>query len=344
MRNGLKCIVFSVCIIFLSSCGGSRKVTKKPTAKPAQKTVQIYTPKVETAEPEVTKTISPIRFNNTEEYILFFKDFAIEKMKQYGIPASITLAQGVLESGSGQSELAYKSNNHFGIKCHEWTSERVYYDDDAKGECFRKYADPRQSYEDHSLFLTTRKRYAGLFSLPPTDYVAWAKGLKNAGYATDPKYPQKLIKIINDYRLYRFDKEAVGKGGEALVLTETDTPVVTNASNGVSVKIETSTNGIHEVKAGETLYSLAKAYGVTVDDLKNWNQLSDNNISIGQELYVTAPQNNVQPQKEVIYIVQPGDSLYAISRLTGISVDEIKRLNNLTSNQIFIGQQLIIKP
>lgn len=343
MRKAFKHIVFLVFIIFLSSCGGSRKVAKKPTAKPAQKAVQIYTPKVETAEPEVKKTISPIRFNNTEEYILFFKDFAIEKMKQYGIPASITLAQGVLESGSGQSELAYKSNNHFGIKCHEWTGERVYHDDDAKGECFRKYSDPRQSYEDHSLFLTTRKRYAGLFSLPPTDYVAWAKGLKRAGYATDPKYPQKLIKIINDYRLYRFDKEAVGKGGEALVLTETDTPEATNASNGVSVKIETSANGIHEVQAGETLYSLSKAYGVTVDDLKNWNQLSNNNISIGQELYVAVPLQNAQP-KEVIYVVQPGDTLYAISKLTGISVDEIKRLNNLNSNQISIGQQLIIKP
>lgn len=343
MRRAFKYIVFLVFIIFLTSCGGSRKVAKKPTAKPAQKTVQIYTPKVETSEPEVKKTISPIRFNNTEEYILFFKDFAVEKMRQYGIPASITLAQGVLESGSGRSELAYKSNNHFGIKCHEWTGERVYHDDDAKGECFRKYPDPRQSYEDHSLFLTTRKRYANLFSLPSTDYVAWAKGLKNAGYATDPKYPQKLIKIINDYRLYRFDKEAVGKGGEEMVLTETDTPVATNASNGVRVKIETTANGIHEVLAGETLYSLSKAYGVTVDDLKSWNQLTGNNISIGQELYVTAPQQNARPQ-EVIYVVQPGDTLYAISRITGISVDELKSLNNLNSNQISIGQQLIIKP
>lgn len=342
MSKGLRLLFFLVMAAFLASCGGSRKAVRKLPAKTTKPVVKIYTPKIETPSTEVQKTVTPIRFNNTEEYILFFKDFAIVKMRQYGIPASITLAQGILESGSGQSELAYKSNNHFGIKCHEWTGERVYHDDDAKGECFRKYPDPRQSYEDHSLFLTTRKRYAGLFNLPPTDYVAWAKGLKNAGYATDPKYPQKLIKIINDYRLYRFDKEATGAGGEEIIISEKDTPVSVNSTNAGSLQKEISNIGVHEVQARETLYSLAKVYGVTVDNLKNWNKLTDNNIAIGQELFVTAPQTDASP-KEVVYTVQPGDTLYAISRLTGISVEELKHLNQLTSNQISIGQLLIIK-
>lgn len=341
MKIRLPHIVLLFLIVLLSSCGGSRKVAQKPSGKPTRPTVKIYTPKVEIPTETPDQEITQIRFNNTEEYILFFKDFAIQKMKQYGIPASITLAQGVLESGSGKSELAYKSNNHFGIKCHEWTGERVYHDDDAKGECFRKYPDPRQSYEDHSLFLTTRKRYAGLFQLNPTDYRAWAKGLKNAGYATDPRYPQKLTKIIEDYRLYRFDKEALGATYTQTVNEETKDAVENKPQQGVTVQI--STSGIHEVQAGETLYSLSKAYGTTVEQLKNWNRLSDNAISIGQELYVQEPQS-ATTNKEVLYVVQPGDTLYAIARLTGISVDEIKRLNNLSSNIISVGQQLLIKP
>ena len=128
-------------------------------------------------------------------------------MEKYKIPASITLAQGILESGNGLSTLAKKSNNHFGIKCHKgWKGERVYHDDDEKGECFRKYTYVQTSYEDHSKFLTSRQRYAGLFKLKKTDYKGWARGLKKAGYATDKKYPKKLIKIIQDYKLYEFDK------------------------------------------------------------------------------------------------------------------------------------------
>lgn len=143
-------------------------------------------------------------------YIEKYKDIAVEQMKRYGIPASITLAQACLESANGTSPLATKANNHFGIKCHEWKGKTYKHDDDKKGECFRRYADPAESFKDHSLFLTTRARYKGLFSLNREDYKAWAHGLKAAGYATNPQYAQLLIKIIEENGLQRYDRLAVG--------------------------------------------------------------------------------------------------------------------------------------
>ena len=148
-----------------------------------------------------------------EKYISTFADLAVQEMYRSGVPASITLAQGMLESGNGRSELAQKSNNHFGIKCHNnWSGERVYHDDDAKGECFRKYSHPYQSYRDHSDFLRYRDRYKFLFDLKTTDYKGWAYGLKQAGYATDPNYATKLIKIIEDYKLYQYDTKTASFG------------------------------------------------------------------------------------------------------------------------------------
>src|SRR6187455_3374900 len=145
------------------------------------------------------------------EYVLKFKDIAIEEMKRTGVPAAITLAQGIHETSAGQSELVIKSNNHFGIKCKsEWAGPSVSHDDDARGECFRKYSSPYDSYRDHSDFLASRSHYASLFKLDPTDYEAWAKGLKKAGYATNPKYPQILIKLINDYNLQDYTLIAMG--------------------------------------------------------------------------------------------------------------------------------------
>ena len=145
--------------------------------------------------------------NKTEVYISNFKDIAIAEMNQFGIPASITLAQGILESGNGESRLATEGKNHFGIKCHDnWNGETIIEDDDEKGECFRKYSKVADSYRDHSLFLTERERYSSLFDLSPTNYKAWAKGLKKAGYATNPKYPSLLIDLIEKYDLIRFDK------------------------------------------------------------------------------------------------------------------------------------------
>jgi hypothetical protein len=145
--------------------------------------------------------------NKAEVYISSYKDIAVAEMNQFGIPASITLAQGILESGNGESRLATEGKNHFGIKCHDnWNGETIIEDDDEKGECFRKYSKVADSYRDHSLFLTERERYSSLFDLSPTNYKAWAKGLKKAGYATNPKYPSLLIDLIKKYDLNRFDK------------------------------------------------------------------------------------------------------------------------------------------
>ena len=149
--------------------------------------------------------------SNTSEYIEYFKDIAMQEMIDYGIPASITLAQGILESGSGKGRLAVEANNHFGIKCHKWDGDKIFHDDDKKNECFRKYKNPQTSFRDHSVFLTTRSRYEFLFDFKIDDYVSWSEGLKKAGYATDPNYPQKLINIIERYKLYEYDKIVVNK-------------------------------------------------------------------------------------------------------------------------------------
>ena len=141
-----------------------------------------------------------------QNYIDQYKDLAIEQMLRYNIPASITLAQGLLESGAGRSQLTRSGNNHFGIKCHGWKGRRTYHDDDAAGECFRAYDNAKQSYEDHSKFLSTQQRYSRLFALSRTDYKGWAKGLKHCGYATNPNYASQLIQIIEVYRLNLYDK------------------------------------------------------------------------------------------------------------------------------------------
>ncbi|WP_283640958.1 glucosaminidase domain-containing protein, partial [Mesonia mobilis] len=192
--------------------------------------------------------------------------------KLYGIPASITLAQGVLESNAGQGELTLKSNNHFGIKCNGWQGEKVYHDDDALDECFRKYNNPKYSFRDHSLFLTDRRRYAKLFELNKDDYESWAYGLKSAGYATDPKYPDKLISIIERYELYKYDDEVLGNGDR-------------KGKAQKELKVD-YTSIRYTVKKGDTLYSISQSYDLTIEELKKLNNLKSDNLAIGQKLYV----------------------------------------------------------
>ncbi|MGY8885372.1 MAG: glucosaminidase domain-containing protein [Flavobacteriales bacterium] len=203
------------------------------------------------------------------KYIDDYSGIAMEEMKEYGIPASITLAQGILESGAGIGQLSKKANNHFGIKCHKgWTGKRVYHDDDMEQECFRKYKDPETSFRDHSIFLTGRSRYSDLFELREDDYKAWAKGLRKAGYATDPKYPQKLIGIIERYDLSSYDNQVLGKKSKKKKYIAT-----------------------YSVKKGDTLYSISRKYNIDVDKLKEYNGLRSNEISIGQELYLDFVNN-----------------------------------------------------
>ena len=200
-------------------------------------------------------------------YIKTYSKIAIDQMKKYKIPASIILAQGLVESGAGASNLALKSNNHFGIKCHqEWRGKKVYHDDDKKNECFRKYKNPIESYKDHSEFLTTRGRYSFLFRLAIKDYVGWSEGLSKAGYATDPKYPEKLINVIERYNLWKYDGSKKQK---------------TKIKN--KKKIDDSN---YTVKKGDTLYSISKKHKISVDEIMKKNNLKNNNLIIGQKLKI----------------------------------------------------------
>lgn len=218
-------------------------------------------------------------------YIDQYKETAKDNMRNYGIPASITLAQGILESGSGKGRLAREANNHFGIKCHkEWTGDFIRHDDDESQECFRKYKHASESFRDHSLFLTSRSRYEDLFKLDKDDYQGWAKGLRKAGYATDPKYPTKLIGLIERYELYNYDNEVLGKPK----VSKPTTPQV-----AVQPKPQTNTNTptnqhtnrlTHQVSQGDTLYSISTKYKVSIDQIRKLNNLDGNNITIGQVL------------------------------------------------------------
>jgi flagellum-specific peptidoglycan hydrolase FlgJ len=209
------------------------------------------------------------RIESPNEYIETFAETAQLEMLGYGIPASITLAQGLLESGNGKGELAMKTNNHFGIKCHKgWEGDYDFHDDDEKGECFRKYNHPMYSFRDHSIFLTTRSRYAFLFSLKHTDYKGWAKGLRQAGYATDPKYPQKLIYLIEKYDLHKYDMQKSNRDIQ-------DNTVVASVSNIT-----------HTVEKGDTLYSLSRKYYMSVNELMELNNLRSSDLSIGQRIKV----------------------------------------------------------
>lgn len=285
----IKKIACLLVVILLISCGGSKKYVKTSKNKPTTTKRTVQTKKRTTNTKSATtkgverETETMISTSKTTVYtdVVFayvndFKEIAKGNMKNYGIPASIILAQGILESGAGRGDLAKRSNNHFGIKCHTgWEGEKVYHDDDSAQECFRKYNDPAESYKDHALFLTSRSRYSDLFKLGKDDYEAWAKGLRKAGYATDPKYPEKLISYIEKYNLHQYDSEVLGN--KYTPFDNAAKPVVI-ANNQVG--------NSYEVQPGETLYAISKKFNISVDDLKRKNNLSDNTISIGQRLII----------------------------------------------------------
>jgi flagellum-specific peptidoglycan hydrolase FlgJ len=263
---------FVLSLILLNvSCGGAKKVSLR-YAKAPEKTLEKFEVKQSKLDFRIHKSKEKLsvveRVNN---YVAAFSIVAIEEMKMYDIPASITLAQGILESGMGYSRLALDANNHFGIKCHsEWEGKRIYHDDDEKGECFRVYRDPRSSYRDHSLFLISRSRYNLLFDLKIDDYKGWAKGLKKAGYATDPKYSNKLINLIERYSLDRFDIKKKMK----------------RRNNHLEVIKQPSKKKVHIVQKGDTLYSISKKYKVDIKSLVQENQLENNTIFLGQNLII----------------------------------------------------------
>ena len=266
-RVGVFCLVFS---LFGTSCG--IRTFFKPDA-PATKAIA--------TKPGTGNTIA-------EAYIEQFKNIAIQEMNVNGIPASITLAQGLLESGNGKSDLAIQANNHFGIKCAgDWTGKTILKNDDTENECFRVYRTPEDSYKDHSEFLK-RKRYAVLFQLDKNDYKSWAKGLKEAGYATNPKYPDLLIGLIERYQLNRFD---VGEKAGEKIARETKVEAEIKSNNAVTPNSEAIKAPIkiviYEVKANDSLAGIAQRFKVSVEKLKQANGISSETINLGQLLIIT---------------------------------------------------------
>jgi Mannosyl-glycoprotein endo-beta-N-acetylglucosaminidase/LysM domain len=260
----------------------------------------------------------------TESYIAQYAPLAKEQMKKYGVPASITLAQGILESGNGNSELAKKANNHFGIKCHNtWEGERVYFDDDEKNECFRKYPNVSDSFEDHSLFLK-KPRYESLFELKITDYKGWAEGLKKCGYATSPTYASQLIQLIEKYGLDQYDLETSGQQA--------------------SLNYFISENRIKYVKAlkGESVEELTKRTQIGKKRLAKYNDWPELMVLKEGEIIYLQPKRN--KASIASYKVKKGDTLRSISQQYGIKMKRISKLNGLTNETMLKeGQVLVLR-
>ena len=303
--------------------------------------------------------------SHQEKYIERYSAIAVSEMYRSGVPASITLAQGLLESGNGRSELAIKSNNHFGIKCHNgWQGGKVYHDDDAKGECFRKYDDPADSYRDHSDFLRYRDRYKFLFDYKVTDYKAWAYGLKKAGYATDPAYPKKLIKLIEDYKLYEYDKKpsSYGKVAKSKDIKkpahksqpkEVTPDVIPQAPSQIEqVKLYTgkkreefrfslsrqmySQNGVPFVYSmeGETYKSIAEYNNLFVKELLKFNDLNnDEPLNPGTVVYLQK-KKDVAEKGLNMHVIEAGETLRDISQRYGVRLKSLKKLNAIENEDL----------
>ncbi|TRX38866.1 LysM peptidoglycan-binding domain-containing protein [Flavobacterium sp. ZT3R18] len=276
----LKKIILFLLIGTIIGCGSSKPVivtTKQPVnwkySKTKQNNKQV---KKESSSNAIVTSRTMTTNEVTNAYIAQYNAVAMANMKAYGIPASIILAQGILESGAGKGDLAVTANNHFGIKCHnDWTGDKVYKDDDSLQECFRKYNQASESYQDHAMVLTGKKRYSNLFTLPKGDYKAWARGLKDAGYATDPRYPEKLISYIESYNLSQFDAKVLGNK-----MAKEEAKVLLNDN------FDADQAGLYEIQKGDTFYSVSKKFNLSVDELKQKNNLSENALSIGQKLIV----------------------------------------------------------
>lgn len=251
-----------------------------------------------------------------EDYIKKYRKIAVEEMEHYHIPASITLAQGLLESGAGRSTLARKSNNHFGIKCgSRWEGRTVRHDDDARNECFRAYKHPRDSYEDHSKFLRTGARYAFLFRLKITDYKGWARGLKKAGYATDPRYADRLIDIIELYDLDKYDRKGGLKWAEEF--PDPHQPYLANELLYIVAR------------RGDTFESLSKEMGISKKKIRKYNELPKDYKFQGGEIVYLEKKRSRATKDHICYTVRPGDSMYSISQKFGVRLSRLYKMNNM---------------
>lgn len=296
-------------------------------------------------------------------YIDKYSATAVSEMFRSGVPASITLAQGLLESGAGLSELAVKGNNHFGIKCHDWKGASIHFDDDRKGECFRKYKNPEESFRDHSDFLRYRDRYKFLFDLQTTDYKGWAYGLKKAGYATDPAYPQKLIKLIEDYELYRFDTgdnlpeessaKSSGKSSSRKKNrrdravehripeppSQVERPVPLTGSNSFNMQLSRqlySQNGVPFIYSveGETFESIAADYNLFFKEILRYNDLeAPVELLPGTAVYLQAKKNKAARHVDK-HIADGRETLWDISQRYAVKLKSVMKMNGLTEQSM----------
>ena len=281
-----------------------------------------------------------------KQYIERYHELAVKEMKRVGVPASITLAQGLLESGNGNSGLARKSNNHFGIKCHSnWKGKKVYHDDDRKGECFRKYKTVYQSYIDHSEFLTGKQRYASLFNLKLTDYKSWAKGLKKAGYATDPKYAHRLIDIIEENDLHRYDKGGAfvkgnNSGDKSKVRRSSNDDFTIDTFGAHKIELNNGVKYI-TVEQGDSFEKISDEFGLKSWELYTYNDLRDNaDINESKHIYVQSKRNKAH-RKHISHRVKAGETLHYISQKFGVKLSRLYRYNNLDKNDRVTEGQII---
>ncbi len=307
------------------------------------------------------------------EYINSYKQLAVEEMIRTGVPASIKLAQGILETEAGRSELVIKSNNHFGIKCKTgWDGEKVYHDDDARGECFRSYASSGESYIDHSNFLKRSQRYGFLFELDPSDYKGWAFGLKKAGYATNTKYPQMLIRLIEEYNLQQYSLIALGKlsPGEEIIavsknrelenkpvssgvqtaepIVEEDPLAVINSTYPAG-EFQINRTRVVFAKAGTSLLSIAQQYDLSFSRLLDFNDLTQEDVLIEDQLIFLQRKRRIGESE--YHIVQKGESLYGISQSEGIRFENLLGYNFLqahlrpaTGERLYLQKEAPAKP
>jgi LysM repeat protein len=287
---------------------------------------------------------SQVKWNaDYQAYIDQYKDIAIEEMAQYRIPASITLAQGLLESGAGKSYLSKCGNNHFGIKSHGWSGRTIRHDDDKKQESFRAYDSVRESYEDHSKFIANRERYQRLFSLKTTDYVGWAKGLKACGYATNPQYAQRLISIIETYKLYQYDTMKP----QRIVQEVSKNKEEENYTRRVTYKVH-QINAFNQnyyvyARKGDSFESIGKEVGVSASNLAKYNEreVSDR-LNEGDVIYLHKKQKKADRRfKDYVHVVKQGESMYTIAQKYGIRLSSLYKINKLDEDyQIRVGDQL----
>lgn len=284
-----------------------------------------------------------MRWNSRyQAYIDQYKDLAIAEMLKYNIPASITLAQGLLESNAGMSELSTKGNNHFGIKCHDWTGAATYHDDDESNECFRAYNDVYESYEDHSRFLSGQSRYSRLFRLERTDYKGWARGLKQCGYATNPAYASKLIGIIELYKLQRYDK---AKTYDKFMVRRSE--IKNRAADGRLHQIHIYNKNYYlTARAGDTFKSIGREVGISYRKIARNNERDkDDALKPGETIYLKKKQKRAdKAYKNRPHRVKSGESMYSIAQYYGIRLKSLYRLNGLSPDHtVRVGDTLRVR-